>query len=210
MAHAVISAIVALMACTGIPAFAQTASAPRIPLVQSDTTDPDAAAVLKEIEARGIQPHNIHRTYANAPKIARRLSAVALAIRNDAVVPRVDRELIILRATQLAHGDYQFGEHRPIGISCGIPAALIDGLAQWRDSTVYNERQRAILAYADGMVSAAGVDDKTFAEMKRFFSPREIVELTMTAAYYSGSSQITRALGVQPEPAADPTGYGKC
>jgi alkylhydroperoxidase family enzyme len=210
MERAIVSIIVAFVATTIPPASAQNASTPRIPLVQSDTKDPDEAAVLKEIEARGIAPHNIHRTYANAPKIFRRFSAVALAIRNDAAVPRIDRELIILRATQLMHGDYQFGEHRPIGISCGIPAALIDGLPKWRDSGLYSERQRAILAYADAMVSVAGVDDRTFAEMKRFFSPREIVELTMTAAYYSGSSQITRALGVPPEPAPDPTGYGKC
>jgi len=46
--------------------------------------------------------------------------------------------------------------------------------------------------------------------MQRHFSTREIVELTMTAAYYSGSAQMTRALGVQPEKEADPTGYGKC
>jgi alkylhydroperoxidase family enzyme len=191
-------------------ASAQSPSAPRIPLVQSDTTDPDAAAALKEIEARGIKPHNIHRTYANAPKIARRFSAVALAIRNDAIVPRVDRELIILRATQLMHGDYQYGEHRPIAASCGIPLELIDNLPHWRQSSLYSERQRAILAYADGMVSEGGVDDATFAAMKRFFTPREIVELTMTAAFYSGSSQVTRALGVQPEAAPDPTGYAKC
>jgi uncharacterized peroxidase-related enzyme len=192
------------------PGAAQTTAVPRVPLVQSDTHDPDEAAALKEIEARGIQPHNIHRVYANAPKIARRLSAVAQAIRNDAAVPRLDRELIILRATQLAHGDYQLGEHRPIAVSCGMSPAQVDGVANWRESALFNERQRAILAYADGMVSTAGVDDTTFAAMRRFFTPREIVELTMTAAFYSGSSQITRALGVPPETAADPSGYGKC
>jgi hypothetical protein len=101
----IVSIIVAFAALMLHPASAQSPSAPRIPLVQSDTSDPDEAAVLKEIEARGISPHNIHRTYANAPKIFRRFSAVALAIRNDAAVPRGDRELIILRATQLMHGD---------------------------------------------------------------------------------------------------------
>jgi hypothetical protein len=82
------------------PVLAQDApSAPRIPLVQNDTTDPDAAELLAEIRKRGIEPLNIHRTYANAPKIARQLQAVAYALRYDAQVPRADRELIILRAT---------------------------------------------------------------------------------------------------------------
>src|SRR5262245_1208676 len=184
--------------------------APRVPLVQDDTSDPDAAANLKAIAARGIKPHDIHRVYANAPKLQRRSSALAQAIRNEAIVSRNDRELIILRAAQLMGGDYQFTQHRPMAISCGITAAQVDNLLRWRESHLFNDRQRAILAYADGMVSPEGVSDATFEAMKRFFSNKEIVELTMTAAYYSGSAQITRALGVQPEKEADPTGYGRC
>ena len=183
---------------------------PRVPLVQDDTGDPDAAANLKAVAARGIKPHDIHRVYANAPKLQRRSSALAQAIRNDASVPRADRELIILRAAQNMYGDYQFKQHRPMAISCGITAAQIDALPRWRDSGAFNDRQRAVLAYADGMVSREGVSDAAFDAMKRFFSTREIVELTMTAAYYSGSAQVTRALGVAPEKEVDPTGYGKC
>ena len=51
-----------------------------------------------------------------APKIARRMNAVAAALRAEAKAPRADRELAILRATQLAHGDYQHEEHIPIAI----------------------------------------------------------------------------------------------
>ena len=184
--------------------------APRVPPVQDDTPDPDAAANLKAIAARGIKPHDIHRVYANAPKLQHRSSALAQAIRNDATVPRADRELIILRATQLMRGDYQFTQHRTMALSCGITAAQIDSLPRWRESSLFNERQRAVLAYADGMVSPEGVTDAVFEAMKRHFSTREIVELTVTASYYSGSAQATRALGVQPEKEPDPAGYGKC
>ena len=201
--------LLALIAITAtFPASAQ--QAPRVPLVQDDTTDPDAAANLKAVSGRGIKPHDIHRVYANAPKLQRHSSALARAIRNDATVPRVDRELIILRAAQNMRGEYQFRQHRTMAISCGMTAEQVDGLPRWRESTLFNDRQRTVLAYADGMVSQQGVTDAEFEAMKRHFSTKEIVELTMMAAYYSGSAQITRALGVQPEKEADPTGYGKC
>src|SRR5262249_26965962 len=95
--------ILALCALAATPsAIAQ--HAPRVPLVQDDTKDPDAQAIFKDLRARGTEPLNLHRIYANAPKISRRLSATAQSLRNDAIVPRADRELIILRATQLMHG----------------------------------------------------------------------------------------------------------
>jgi alkylhydroperoxidase family enzyme len=208
--RAMIGVLATITVAVMIPASAQQAAAPRVPLVQDDSPDADVQAGFKEIRARGTAPLNLHRIYANAPKIARAMSATAQALRNGAVVPRADRELIILRATQLAHGDYQHEEHRPIAMSCGISGAQIDGLAHWRGGALFDERQRAILAYADGMVSADGVDDATFAAMKRFFSAQEIVELTMNAAYYSGSSQISRALGVTAEGNPPKSGYGTC
>ncbi len=208
MTRALVLAL-ALMAAGAI-GHATAQQPPRVPLVQDDTSDPDAAANLKAIAARGIKPHDIHRIYANAPKLQRRSSALAQAIRSDATVPRADRELIILRAAQLMRGDYQFTQHRTMALSCGITAAQIDSLPRWRESGLFSDRQRAVLAYADGMVSAEGITDPTFAAMQRHFSTREIVELTMTAAYYSGSAQVTRALGVAPEKEPDPTGYGKC
>ena len=208
MARALIVVVAVSALAVLLPAAAQ--QAPRVPLVQDDTKDPDAQAIFKDLRARGTEPLNLHRVYANAPKIARRMSATAQSLRNDAVVPRTDRELIILRATQLAHGDYQHEEHRPIAMSCGISAAQIDALADWRKSGLFNERQRTILAYADAMVSAEGVDDATFDALKRFFSTQEIVELTFNAAYYSASSQISRALGITTAGNPEKTSYGKC
>ena len=79
---------------------------------------------------------------------------------------------IILRATQLARGDYQFGQHGRLAISCGITVEQIDSLPQWRDSKLFSDRHRAVLAFADAMASADGVDDATFDAMKGVSSVR--------------------------------------
>lgn len=210
MTRAIIGVVGAIIVAVALPAIAQHTSGPRVPLVQDDLTDPDVQATFKDLHERGTKPLNLHRIYANAPKIARAQSALAKALRADAIVPRVDRELIILRATQLVHGDYEHDEHKPIAMSCGITAEQIDALAHWRDSKLYTDRQRAILAYADGIVSADGVDDATFAAMKQFFNAREIVEITMNAGFYMGSSQASRALGVSAVGNPPKSGYGTC
>jgi len=182
----------------------------RVPLVASDTRDPIVGPIFDAIRARGGQPLNMHRAVANSPKIFKSYVDMALALRSAATTPRADRELIILRTAQLGGGEYEFAQHRPMAMSCGMTTAQLDALAQWRTSTLFSERQRAILAYAEGMVSQKGVDDATFANLRKFFNDAEIVELTVTSAFYGAVSQITRALEVKLEANAGQTAYGAC
>ena len=204
------AAIIGAALAAASPAGAQQTPAARVPLVPSDTQDPILGPMFQGIRARGGEPLNMHRAVGNAPKIFKAYAELAFALRAQAQVSRADRELIILRATQLAHGDYEFVQHTPMAISCGMTQAQIDSMAKWRENNDFTERQRAILAYADGMASQGGVDDATFEAMKKHFSAQEIVELTVTAAFYTAASQVTRSLAVKLEPNAGKTAYGKC
>jgi len=210
MLRSLLRAATALTLLAAGAASAQEAPLARIPLVPADTQDPILKPMFDGIRARGGEPLNMHRTVGNAPKIFKSYAEMAFAIRAQAVVSRADRELIILRATHNHHGDYEFTQHRPMGVSCGLTQAQVDAVPNWRNSTVFGEKQRAVLAYADGKASADGVDDATFAALKRFYSPQEIVELTVTAAFYAAAAQVTRSLGVKLEKNAGTSGYGKC
>src|SRR5260370_35300521 len=102
-----------------------------------------------------------------------------------------------LRTLPPEEGAYDSPHHRRIGLTCGLTEAQIDSLPSWRRTSVFNERQRAILGYAEQMVQAADVDDATFAAMQRLFSPQEIVELTMTSGFYVGIAQSPPALSIE-------------
>lgn len=192
------------------PAIAQEAPAARVPLVASDTKDPIVGPIFDAIRSRGGQPLNMHRAVANSPRIFKSYVDMALALRAGATTPRVDRELIILRTAQLAGGEYEFTQHRPMAVSCGMTAAQIDALPKWRDNPSFSDKQRAILAYADGMASPGGVDNTAYANLRKHFTDPEVVELTVTAAFYGMVSQITRSLDVKLEPNAGQTAYGAC
>jgi alkylhydroperoxidase family enzyme len=210
MLRVILSVVATVGIAATMPVAAQQSVGPRVPLVQDDTKDPDAQALFKELRARGTSPLNLHRVYSNAPKLARATLAVAQALRYDAIVSRADKELIILRATQLARGDYQFGQHRRLAISCGITEEQIESLPKWRASKLFSDRQRAVLAFADAMASPDGVDDATFDAMKAYYSNQEIVELTMNAAYYVFSSQVGRTLRITGEGNPKGGSYGAC
>lgn len=54
----------------------------------------------------------------------------------------------------------------------------------WRESELYDERERAALAWAESvtLVSQTGVPDDVFEELQRQFSEKEIVDLTFFVA----------------------------
>ena len=204
-------ALIATVTClASVGTQAQDRPPARVPLVPSVTSEPTVGPIFEGIKARGGEPLNMHRAVANAPKIFKAYVDMAITLRTAAITPRADRELIILRTAQLGGGEYEFAQHRPMALSCGITVAQIDALPQWNASTLFSERQRAILAYAEGMASPKGVDDATFGRLSRHFNPQEIVELTVTSAFYGAVSQITRSLAVQLEPNAGQTAYGVC
>ena len=59
-----------------------------------------------------------------------------------------------------------------------------------------DERQWAVLEYTDAMTRAVAVPDPVFAELRRLFSEREVVEITATVAAYNCVSRFLVALDV--------------
>jgi alkylhydroperoxidase family enzyme len=169
----------------------------RVP-AEAHPADPEAAALLDAMRAKGNQPINLNLVSALSPKLAKARSALAATIRYESVVPRPLRELIILRTAQLMGGEYEVHQHLPAAKACGYSQAQLDALAHWQGSDLFGEKERALLAYIDQIVRiGSDVDDKTFAELARLFNPREIVEVTMIAGSYMGTAMLTNALRVK-------------
>lgn len=58
----------------------------------------------------------------------------------------------------------------------------LERLHAWRTDPAYSERERAALAYVEAITRARRVDDDTFANLRRHFDEREIVEITWANA----------------------------
>ena len=183
----------------------------RVPLLPDTAVAPGVAEMFNGIRASGSQPLTMHRAVANAPDLFLAYAGLARAIRTDNHVPRKLRELAILRALQMDNGEYEIGQHTRMARSCGISGEQIAALDAWRASTLFSAEQRAVLDWVEGMAAPAGPDAASYAAMAEHFDPHAIVEITLTAAYYTMSARTTKALAVRPEPSSQTTGgYGSC
>ena len=62
----------------------------------------------------------------------------------------------------------------------------------------YTERERVALAYAEMVtISPNDISDEQFAELRRHFTPRQIVEITAQAAFENYRARLNRSLRIE-------------
>jgi alkylhydroperoxidase family enzyme len=135
---------------------------------------------------------------------------MAFTIRFDATVPRRLIELTIMRTAQIVGSTYEINQHIPLSKMCGYSDEQIAALPHWQASTMFDDKESAVLAYVEAMTHGGDVDDPTFAAMQKYFTPQQIVELTYTVGSYYSNGLLTKALRIQVETDGRLTVAGKC
>lgn len=84
-----------------------------------------------------------------------------------------------------------------VGRKQGLTDEELAAVPQFETSTLFNERERAALAYAEAMSrTPVRITDEMFADLKRHFDEEQIVELTASIALQNYRSRFDHALGI--------------
>ena len=84
-----------------------------------------------------------------------------------------------------------------MGSELGVTEEKILALDEYAASSLYDEKERAALEYADAVtLSDRDVSDEMFSRVRRFFDDDALVELTAVIAWENSSSKFNRALRV--------------
>jgi alkylhydroperoxidase family enzyme len=172
--------------------------------------DPTLQEMFDKRRAMGGSIINLTLTQGHAPRVAKASQTTAFTIRFDAVTPRNLRELAIFRTAEIVGSDYELNQHTPMMKMCGYSEEQIVQVAVWQSSKLFDEKQRALLAYVEQVAHGGNVDDGTFAALARFFTPQEIVEITFTVGSYYSTGLFTKALKIELETDGRLTVAGKC
>ena len=73
----------------------------------------------------------------------------------------------------------------------------LEALPAYQTSPLFNERERAALAYVEEATRHKRVSDATFAELRRHFNEREIVEITWLNALENYYNLLNLPLGIE-------------
>jgi len=175
----------------------------RLPLVAADSADPVLAKVFDVFRTRGREVPNLYRTLGNAPALLQAWVDMAWPLRNQSTTPRGLRELIIMRVAQLTGARYEWIAHHHMAIESGNSPGAIAALKDWQNSNAFNAEERVLLAMTDEITNDLEVSDHTWNALAARYRPSDLIELVLTAAFYSCVSRTLRTLRL-PVDASDP------
>lgn len=107
------------------------------------------------------------------------------AMMHDIEVPPLERQICVLAVLHLDRGAYEWAQHMEVSKAMGIPAAKVEAIADDRfGDPVFNDREKALLAFTRQVVKTVRVDDFVFNAVNAFYTPRQIVELIHVIGIY--------------------------
>ncbi|MCK9815404.1 carboxymuconolactone decarboxylase family protein [Pseudomonas sp. MAFF 302046] len=101
-------------------------------------------------------------------------------------------ELVYLRISQINGCAFCLGKHSATLRECDVAQEKLDCLAGWRISELFNDRERAALAWAETLthVSEKGAPDELYEPLRAHFSDAEISDLTLAAALMNAFNRL--------------------
>jgi AhpD family alkylhydroperoxidase len=86
---------------------------------------------------------------------------------------------------------------RAMALREGLSLEKLHALPGWRTSVLFDDRERAALAYAEEATRERRVDDETFAALRKHFDDRQIAEITVVTAVENFYNLLNLPLGIE-------------
>lgn len=169
------------------------------------TTDPAELEIVDRIRARRaprpLQPLDL--ALLHSPAVADGWNSFLGAVRTKTTLSDAVRELAISRVAVCNRAWYEWGHHAPLAVKGGVSPEAME-LVKAEDLGSVTPEQRAaaglgdaewaVLRITDEMTRNVAVQDATFAEARKHFGEREVVEIVATVSCYNCVSRFLVAL----------------
>lgn len=149
------------------------------------TSGPEEQAIVDRIrERRAPRPlQALDLALLHSPPVADGWNTFLGAVRTKTSLPDDLRELAISRVAVCNKAWYEWKHHAPLAVKGGVSVEALEVIKQdtlGQRPELLNEKQWAVLLYADEMTKNVHVSDEIFSLLKSLFSDQEVVEITAT------------------------------
>lgn len=169
-------------------------------LPYADLNQPEISQLVTQIKAERGSVIELYQMLLHSPAVAQGWLNHLTGIRHNSQLPGDLRELIIMRIAILNRAPYEADQHAPIALKEGLTQEQLDALDNWRSAKdLFDEQQRAVLAYTDDMTLNIQVPKEVYDAVAHLFSKQLVVEITATIATYNMVSRFLEALQIHTE-----------
>ncbi len=171
----------------------------RLPFVRREDIPAELQYVWDAVARDGGEPPNIFRVMGNNPHLLRAYLRLGNGLWNHCGLDVPTRELVILRTAILHQSKYEWHQHVRLAREAGVPDEKILALHHWRESRLFGEAERALLAYVDAMAQTDHPLQALHDELAKHFPPAAIVGINLLCGFYAMTAKFLGAMEVPTE-----------
>jgi 4-carboxymuconolactone decarboxylase len=154
---------------------------------------------------RGETPLNIFATLARNPELMTRANRLGGRLLWRSSLPGRAREIMILRTAWRSGSEYEFGQHRVIGIEAGLSEEEVSKLAEDEIGARWTAEESSLIALTDELCTTNTVSAEAWAAAMEGRDDRQKIELLLLVGFYRMLAGFLNAAGVALE--ADVSGW---
>ena len=154
---------------------------------------------FEKIRANSPRVLNVNLMMAHSPGSVRELIRLGNRLLSKADLDPHYRELAIVRVSRMCGSPYELAQHIPIALETGVSREQIENIEGWRDSDLFSEEDRVILAFTEEVVDDSRPKEETFAAASKFLDNTSLVELTISIGYWSLIAKFLKTFQVDIE-----------
>ena len=167
----------------------------RIPLPSRETLEDEAHVARWDRAAERGPVLNVTRMFFVNPAIETNAIQVWRACGLDGR----KREIVILRAAFQKRSTYEWHQHVRIARGEGLSDAEINAVRNWRESSLFDGDERALLAYVDELAANPRPSDESLAAIRNGRSDAEIFGITYLVTLYFQLAHMMAAFDLETE-----------
>jgi 4-carboxymuconolactone decarboxylase len=171
-------------------------TSPRIPLIPTaEFTDEQAELGGGRGNPRG--ELNIVRALVNHPALYRSWIPFAEQLVYGSTLPARDREILIIRTSELCGERYEAIHHVHIGRTLGLSDEEMRSAAT--GGALLPAFEQALIRASNELVADYRISDATWATLAERYTTEQLMEVVFVVANYSLMSMVTNTFGITPE-----------
>jgi alkylhydroperoxidase family enzyme len=178
----------------------------RVKMIAPETAEGETKDVYDGVIRQWGRISNFSKVLAHQPAALAGWMLPNQSIRLDNVKSDPDyvkiQQLVIIKTSALNRSAYCMSHNVPLGRKVGLTAEQIAAAQSenYRTSPHLDERQKAAVRWAEAVTRMTARDDEdAFAAMRKHFSEKQIVELTVFCGMWNYSNRLCEALHVDLE-----------
>ncbi|WP_105967808.1 carboxymuconolactone decarboxylase family protein [Streptomyces geranii] len=174
----------------------------RVPYLRREDADESRKALYDRLEAeRKVPTANIFLALTHAPTQLDAFLTYANSLRAADLSPKL-RELAILTVGYATRSAYEVAHHQSHGLQAGLTGEQLAAVADFESSEsseLFDATEMAVMRLAKESTLRVDVSEKTWRAAADRLTDRQMVELSLSIAWYNSGVRIMGLLGIDLE-----------